>query len=141
MIRTLTASLLLGAALITMSCASTATGISQSRLAKVTPNQSLNVDVPQGSVLAVVRYPAFVEDAASEAYYKAYSRSAIGGTLSTSSANSPDVQALGDSVILKSNYFAMSLYKELAAKLPEHSVLLSPHAIKLDADGTLTLSR
>ena len=112
MVRTLTASLLLGATLIATGCASTATGISQSRLAKIAPSQSLNVDVPQGSVLAVVRYPAFVEDSASDAYYKAYSRSAIGGSLSTSSANRPDVQALGDSVILKSNYFALSLYKE-----------------------------
>ena len=138
MIRTFTASLLLGTALVATGCASTATGKSESRLASISPNQSLEIDAPQGSVLAVVRYPAFVEDDAADAYYKAYSRSSIGGTPATLSADNPEVQALGDSVILKSNYFALSLYKELAAKLPEHSVLLSPHAIKLDADGKLT---
>ena len=136
--RTILRSLLLGAAISVMGCASTATGVSQSRLTKITPNQKLNVEVPQGSVLAVVRYPAFVEDAAADTYYRAYSRSTIGGSRSTSNANDPDVQALGDSVILKSNYFALSLYKELAAKLPEHSVLLSPHAVKLDDEGRLT---
>jgi hypothetical protein len=48
------------------------------------------------------------------------------------------VQALADSVVLKSNYFALSLFKELAAKLPAHSVLLSPHTITLADDGSLT---
>jgi len=47
-------------------------------------------------------------------------------------------RGIADSVIVKSNYFALSLYKELAARLPEHGVLLSPHAVKLDANGRLT---
>ena len=45
---------------------------------------------------------------------------------------------MADSAVVKSNYFALSLYKELAARLPEHTVLLSPHTVKLAADGSLT---
>ena len=131
-------SLLLGAALVVTGCASTATGLSQSKLSKVLPDQQLQTQVPQGTVLAVVRYPAFVEDAAADTYYKAYKASAIGGTPSDSTYVGPEIRALGDGIILKSNYFALSLYKELAAKLPDHSVLLSPHAVKLDAEGNLT---
>lgn len=131
-------SLLLGSALAITGCASTAKGINQSRLSKIVPEQNLQASVPQGTVLAVVRYPAFIEAAASDKFYDAYAATAIGGSRSEATSASPEVQALANGVILKSNYFALSLYKELAAKLPEHSVLLSPHAISLDDNGTLT---
>ena len=131
-------SLLLGTALIFTGCASTATGVSQSKLSKIIPEQSLQTSVPQGTVLAVVRYPAFIEDAAADKFYDAYAATAIGGSPTNKRSASIEVEALGDGVILKSNYFALSLYKELAAKLPTHSVLLSPHAITLDDDGNLT---
>jgi len=131
-------SLLLGTALIFTGCASTASGVSQSRLSKVIPEQSLQTSVPQGTVLAVVRYPAFIEDAAADKFYNAYAATAIGGSPTNRRSASIEVEALGDGVILKSNYFALSLYKELAAKLPTHSVLLSPHAITLDDEGKLT---
>ena len=130
--------MLLGAAFFATGCASTAKGITQSQLSKVAPSQTLKKEVPTGTVLAVVRYPAFVDDTASEAYYKAFGNTAIGGGLKSYNPDSPEVQALADSIILKSNYFALSLFKELAAKLPAHSVLLSPHNVKLGADGKLT---
>ena len=130
--------LMSGAMALLGACASTATGISRSSLSTAIPSQSLQQDVPVGTVLAVVRYPAFVDVDASEEFYKAFGKSPIGGALKSYNAADPELQAIADSMILKSNYFALSLFQQLAAKLPEHSVLLSPHTIKLDADGNLT---
>lgn len=129
---------LIGFAAIATGCASTATGISQSRLNSVSSPQTLEAQAPLGTVMAVVRYPAFVETAAQDKFYETYARKAVGGSISSYDARSPEVQGIADSMILKSNYFALSLFKELAERMPEHSVLLSPHAIKLDANGNLT---
>jgi len=129
---------LLGFAVLATGCASTATGLSQSRLTSMSAPQTLTAEAPRGTVMAVVRYPAFVETAAQDKFYETYGRKSIGGTLSSFDASSPEVQGIADSMILKSNYFALSLFKELAERMPEHSVLLSPHAIKLDANGNLT---
>ncbi len=118
-------------------CASTATGTKQSSIMKLSSSQSLKVNAPKGTPLAVIRYPAFVDSSAEDAYYRAFSNSAIGGRASRK-GDAAEVNALADSIILKSNYFALSMFKELAAKMPEHSVLLSPHTIKLDASGKLT---
>jgi len=129
---------MLGLAVLVTGCASTATGISQSRLNSLSSPQTLSAQAPRGTVMAVVRYPAFIETAAQDKFYEAYARKAIGGSVSSLDAASPEVQGIADSMILKSNYFALSLFKELAERMPEHSVLLSPHAIKLDANGQLT---
>ena len=133
--RTLAACLLLSAAGLATGCASTAKGVSQSVL-RAGPEVGLRQEAPAGTVLAVVRYPAFVDSAAETAFAKAYGDNALGGRVK--GADPVEVGALADSVILKSNYFAMSLYRELAARLPEHAVLLSPHEVKLAADGSLT---
>ena len=128
--------LLLSAALGVTGCATTAKGISQSSVAKMTAEQTLNIEAPKGTPLVVIRYPAFVEPEAEDTYYAAFKTSAIGGY--AGKADATEVNALADSLLLKSNYFALSLFKALAAKLPEHGVLLSPHTIKLGADGKLT---
>ena len=119
-------------------CASTATGLSQSSVAKLSTTETLKVAVPKGTPLAVIRYPAFVDASAEDAYYRAFSKTEIGGKQGSRRPDAATVNALADSMILKSNYFALSMFKELAAKLPEHGVLLSPHTIKLDANGKLT---
>ena len=120
-------------------CASTATGQSQSRFnALSAAPQPLTAQAPKGTVMAVVRYPAFIETSAQDLYYESFGRKAIGGTVDGYDAASPDLRVVADNMILKSNYFALSLFKELAERLPEHSVLLSPHAIKLDENGNLT---
>ena len=118
-------------------CASTATGAKQSSMVGLTKTESLKAQAPAGGVLAVIRYPAVVETAAKDAYYTAFENSAIGGSAATS-GDAAERQSVADSVIVKSNYFALSLYKEMAARLPEHGVLLSPHAVKLGPDGKLT---
>jgi len=128
---------LLGLATLATGCASTATGQSQSRLNSVS-SQQVSAEAPRGTVLAVVRYPAFIETAAQDKFYDAYGRKAIGGSISSYDAASPEVRAIADGMILKSNYYALSLFKELAERMPEHSVLLSPHAVSLDANGKLT---
>ncbi len=129
--------LMMSAALIVTGCATTATGAKQSSIVGLNPGQPLKAQAPAGSVLAVIRYPAVVENSAKDSYYKAFENSAIGGAIGRGSEAS-EVEGIADSVIVKSNYFALSLYKEMAARLPEHTVLLSPHAVKLGADGQLT---
>ena len=131
------AALMVSTVFIATGCATTATGAKQSSIVGLNQGQSLKTQAPAGSVLAVIRYPAIVENSAKNAYYKAFERSAIGGAIGKGSEAS-EVEGIADSVIVKSNYFALSLYKEMAARLPEHTVLLSPHAVKLGADGQLT---
>jgi len=128
---------LLTTTMLAAGCASTAKGAKQSSIVGLTQAQTLKTQVPEGSVLAVIRYPAVVETAAKDAYYDAFENSAIGGPVARRS-DATQTQSIADSVIVKSNYFALSLYKEMAARLPEHAVLLSPHAVKLDANGKLT---
>ena len=129
---------MLGLGVLATGCASTATGVSQSKINSVSSAQTLSAQVSPGTVMAVVRYPAFVETAAQDKFYDAYGGKAIGGSISSYDASSPEVVAIADSMILKSNYYALSLFKELAERMPEHSVLLSPHSIKLDENGKLT---
>jgi len=128
---------LLSGVMLLSACASTATGQRQSAMIGSAAPEAFSAKQPAGGVMAVIRYPAVVETNAKDAYYKAFKSTAIGGATPKSADRSLQ-QGIADSVIVKSNYFALSLYKELAARLPEHGVLLSPHAVKLGADGQLT---
>lgn len=120
---------------LTTGCASTATGVQNSTFV-AGPDVTLTQTAPRGTALAIVRYPAFIEDEAEADFVAAYTAMAIGGGVGAS--DPVETKALANSVILKSNFFAMSLYRELASRLPEHSVLLSPHRITKTADGSLT---
>jgi len=90
--------------------------------------------------MVVIRYPAFVDEDAEAAYYRLFEQRAIGGTPRRDAGSTQDVDRLAQSVIAKSNYFSMSLYRELRQKLPEDSVLLSPHIVEL-VDGQLRSRR
>lgn len=129
--------LLLTTAVLATGCASTAKGAKQSAIVGLAKAETLKTQIPEGGVMAVIRYPAVVETAAKDTYYKAFENSTIGGSIG-SGGDASERNSIADSVIVKSNYFALSLYKEMAARLPEHAVLLSPHAVKLGADGKLT---
>ena len=129
--------LMLSAAFVVTGCATTATGAKQSSIVGLASSPSLQNQAPAGSLLAVIRYPAVVDASAKDAYYKAFENAAIGGAAGQGS-DASEVEGIADSVIVKSNYFALSLFKEMAARLPEHTVLLSPHTVKLDASGQLT---
>lgn len=135
--KTCKALILMAASVLAVGCASTATGAKQSSVVGAAKAESLKVTAPAGSVLTVIRYPAVVETSAKDAYYKAFETASIGGG-SIKNGDASERQSIADSVIVKSNYFALSLYKEMAARLPEHSVLLSPHAVKLGDDGKIT---
>jgi hypothetical protein len=128
---------LLSGVMLLSACASTATGQKQSAMVGSAQAEAFRAQRPAGGVLAVIRYPAVVETAAKDKYYDAFRASPIGGSV-PSNADQSLQEGIADSVIVKSNYFALSLYKELAARLPEHGVLLSPHAVKLGPDGRLT---
>jgi hypothetical protein len=128
-----TSALAIGSAL--SGCASTATGQQTSSFAG-TPQVGLAQTAPRGTILAVVRYPAFVESDDEADFARAYAQNAIGGR--EVDVGRADAEALANSVVLKSNYFAMSLYRELAERLPEHSVLLSPHRVYHNDNGVLT---
>ena len=134
----LLASSLLALGALATGCASTAQGIKTSVVNQSVPKEALRADIPEGGVLAVIRYPAVVEANAKDTFHRAYAKHAIGGTPGRGVTNTIETVAVADSSVVKSNYFALSLYKELAAKLPEHGVLLSPHAIKLGPGGELT---
>ena len=129
---------MIGLAALLLGCATSATGIKKSRISAVTAPQKLTTHVPPGTVMAVVRYPAYIEEAAEEKFHNSYASRTIGSSLYSDDAGLAETAAIADIMLLKSNYFALSIYKELAERLPEHSVLLSPHAIKLDARGDLT---
>ncbi len=128
---------ILGLGLLVTACASTATGSRHSAVLLKAPAETLQTQVPKGSALTIIRYPAVVETAAHDAYLKAYLSTPIGGRVSAAVQGAPEAASIADGVIVKSNYFALSLYKELVKRLPEHSVLLSPHAIKLGKNGQL----
>lgn len=132
---TLLGSSVLASSVLITGCASTATGVQSSTFATA-PDTPLAQTAPKGTVLAVVRYPAFIEPDAESEFARAYSQTPIGG--GRGSSDPVETEALANSLVMKSNFFAMSLYRELAERLPQHSVLLSPHRIKLADDGTLT---
>ena len=129
---------ILGLAALLAGCATSATGVKKSRINSVTAPQKLTKDVPAGTVMAVIRYPAYIEGAAEEKFLTLYANRTLGSRSYSDDAGLEETAAIADIVLQKSNYFALSIFKELAERMPEHSVLLSPHAIKLDERGKLT---
>ncbi len=117
-------------------CASTASGQKQS---VYQPQQNLQLTTEGGRSQAdadvVIRYPAVVDRNAETAFFDAFAKHPIGGSIKEADVNSDRV---AEAIIAKSNYYVMSLYRELQAALPEHSVLLSPHYIFTDDQGKLT---
>ena len=79
---------LLASALMSTACASTATGKKQSSLMTSSVTQQLKTQAPDGSLLAVVRYPAVVDSAAKDKFRQAYISSPIGARVSASAASS-----------------------------------------------------
>ncbi len=72
------------------------------------------------------------------AYYRSFEQNAIGGNVDRSGLRRMESERMAQSIIAKSNYYVMSLYRELSRGLPEDSVLLSPHMIELDEKDRLT---
>ncbi|MEM1390856.1 MAG: hypothetical protein AAGG45_07225, partial [Pseudomonadota bacterium] len=126
---------LIGLLFLSAGCASTAVGTSTSSIKMNMPIQpAVTPQPPPGSTLVIIRYPAAVDPDAQGLWQDAY----LAANGRTDVASNPDARAYIDVQTLKSSYFALSVYKELSRRLPDHSVLLSPHMIQLDSDGQLT---
>ncbi|MEM8616751.1 MAG: hypothetical protein AAGF20_07430 [Pseudomonadota bacterium] len=98
------------------------------------PQPATTPEPPQGATLVVVRFPAAIDPDAQDEWQDRY----LAAAGRSSVASNPDARAYIDVQTIKSSYFALSVYKELARRLPDHSVLLSPHIIQLDGEGRLT---
>ena len=126
------------AAIVLSGCAGTARGVKQSVYEH---DESLSVvdrSRSQADAMVVIRYPAVVHQDAQTAYYRLFEQNAIGGKVNQSKLNHQDIDRVAQSILAKSNYYVMSLYRELQKGLPDETVLLSPHMIVLDEAGHLT---
>jgi hypothetical protein len=118
-------------------CAGTAKGIKESAYEF---DESVSVEDTSRShadAWVTLRYPAMVEAEAEERFFQAFARQALGGKIKAGDVGGPESERVARGVIAKSNYFAMSLYRELVTQLPPDTVLLSPHLIHLDQEGEL----
>lgn len=124
-------------ALLAAGCAGTAQGVKQS---VYQPDDSLSlVDTGRSDAdaMVIIRYPAVIDADAAAAYYGTFAQHAIGGAYEPGDGPRQNSDRIAQAIVAKSNYFAMSLYRELLERLPADSVLLSPHLVELDGEGSL----
>lgn len=126
------------AALLLSACAGTARGKRSSVYESNEALAAVDTSKSEADAMVIIRYPAIVEEDALSAYYRSFEQHAIGGNPKLDGRVRQETDRVAQSIITKSNYFSMSLYRELRDKLPEHSVLLSPHIILLDDENQLT---
>ncbi|MEK6249788.1 MAG: hypothetical protein N2C12_16510, partial [Planctomycetales bacterium] len=129
---------LLAMVLLTAGCAGTARGKNSSVLKYDEKLSIIDTSVSRADAMVVIRYPAIIDEDAVHAYYRSFGRHVIGGAFQASSQTRRDSENIAQSIIAKSNYYAMSLYRELQSELPDNSVLFSPHLVVLDADNQLS---
>lgn len=121
-------------------CASTARGQKQSVYQPQADLQLHDGGRSQADANVIIRYPAIVDRDAETAYFDAFATHPIGGSNNRKDGDEFDGNSdrIAEALIAKSNYYVMSLYRELQAALPENSVLLSPHLIYQDEQGKLS---
>jgi hypothetical protein len=122
------------AALLLAACAGTARGTRSSVLQEAEPIDMTDYSLSRADALVVIRYPAIIDADAELSYFHAFSINAIGGEVPPANRTKKVTTRIAQSVLAKSNYYVMSLYRELQRELPEHSVLLSPHIVLWDAE-------
>jgi hypothetical protein len=118
-------------------CAGTARGAKSSVFQGTEDVEVIDYSLSRADALVVIRYPAIIHADAEEPYFHAFSINAIGGEVPPANRTKKVTQRIAQSVIAKSNYYVMSLYRELQRELPEDTVLLSPHIILWDRDQGL----
>lgn len=116
-------------ALLLASCAGTARGSRESVLQADSAVALADYSLSRAGALVVIRYPAIIHADAEEPYFHAFSVNAIGGEVPPANRTKKVTTRIAQSVIAKSNYYVMSLYRELQKELPQDTVLLSPHII------------
>jgi hypothetical protein len=133
----LAAALLPVAAVLLSGCAGTAKGRSESVYSALDPADVAPPTESTASALVTIRYPAMIHAAAENLYVSSFAINAIGGEVPYGVHGHRQTSRVAQSVVEKSSYYAMSLYRELKNTLPEGSVLLAPHMIDWDKDRGL----
>ena len=129
---------LLLAALLLSGCAGTARGKSTSVFSYDQTLAIADNSKSRADAMVIIRYPAILHEDAVRAYYRAFEQNAIGAAFQPDAQTRRDTDQIAQSVIAKSNYYAMSLYKQLKQELPANSVLLSPHLVTIDDNKQLS---
>ena len=120
--------------LLLSACAGTARGTRTSVLQHDADVEVKDFSMSRADAMVVIRYPAVIHSDAEQPYFHAFSINAIGGEVPPENRTKKVTTRIAQSVIAKSNYYAMSLYRELQRELPEDTVLLSPHIILWDEE-------
>jgi len=116
-------------------CAGTARGTRSSVLQQeAAPVDAADYRLARAAALVVIRYPAIIHADAELSYFHAFSINAIGGEVPPANRTKKVTTRIAQSVLAKSNYYVMSLYRELQRALPEDAVLLSPHIVMWDPE-------
>jgi hypothetical protein len=121
-------------ALLLSACAGTARGTKSSIFEGYEDVELIDYSMSRADALVVIRYPAIIHADAEEPYFHAFSINAIGGEVPPANRTKKVTTRIAQSVIAKSNYYVMSLYRELQRELPPDTVLLSPHIVLWDRD-------
>lgn len=131
--------LLLAVALTVLlaACAGTARGTKSSAFTDTRAVEVTDFSMSKADALVVIRYPAIIHEDAEQPYFHAFSINAIGGEVKPINRTKKVTTRIAQSAIAKSNYYVMSLYRELQRELPESTVLLSPHIVLWDRDRGL----
>ena len=122
------------AAVLASGCAGTARGSRSSVFQNDEAVELADFSLSRADALVVIRYPAIIQAEAEEPYFHACSINAIGGEVPPANRTKKVTTRIAQSVIAKSNYYVMSLYRELQKELPQDTVLLSPHIVLWDAE-------
>jgi hypothetical protein len=136
-LRCLLVTLLAATSVFAAGCAGTARGAKSSVLEHDAGLEVIDYSMSRADALVVIRYPAIIHADAEESYFHAFSINAIGGEVPPANRTKKVTRRIAQSVIAKSNYYVMSLYRELQRELPEDTVLLSPHIILWDREQGL----
>ncbi|MEE8495494.1 MAG: hypothetical protein V3S21_03375 [Xanthomonadales bacterium] len=123
--------LLFATALIS-ACAGTARGLKTSIYQHEKNVAVVDYSLSKADAMVVIRYPAIIHADAEQPYFHAFSINAIGGEVPPANRTKKATTRIAQSVIAKSNYYVMTLYRELQKELPPDTVLLSPHIIMWD---------
>jgi len=113
-------------------CAGMARGKDSSVYSHLDPGKVSAPEKSTASALVTIRYPAMIHANAENLYVSSFAINAIGGEVPYGVHGNRQTSRIAQSVIEKSSYYAMSLYRELKNTLPEGSVLLSPHIVDWD---------
>ncbi len=125
---------LLFATVLISACAGTARGKKTSVYQHEENVSVTDYSLSKADAMIVIRYPAIIHADAEQSYFHAFSINAIGGEVPPANRTKKATTRIAKSVIAKSNYFVMTLYRELQKELPPESVLLSPHIIMWDRE-------